>query len=173
MTLFNEKNRSWTQHPSTRARRLSRHQQPPQHSLNQALSQNLSQTLSYIAKQTFSPLCRRRAHQTAPALKHSGLGIAAFILSILSTLLIFALVTIAGVLEATTPGGIDETSPEAIIVGMLIFAFIGLALVGLGLGIGGLNQKQRKKIFAILGTIFSSVTIMATLALITYGTTID
>ncbi|QYJ90316.1 MULTISPECIES: hypothetical protein [Shewanella] len=105
--------------------------------------------------------------------KHSGLGIAAFILSIIATLLIFGIVTVAGVMEATTPGGIDETSPEAIVVGMLIFAFIGLALVALGLGIGGLVQKQRKKIFAILGTIFSSVAILATLALIGYGTTID
>ncbi|ABO22167.1 hypothetical protein SHLO109777_16870 [Shewanella loihica] len=108
-----------------------------------------------------------------PEFKHSGLGIAAFTLSIIATLLIFGIVTVAGVMEATTPGGIDETSPEAIVVGMLIFAFIGLALVALGLGIGGLVQKQRKKIFAILGTIFSSVAILATLALIAYGTTID
>ncbi|MCG9740068.1 hypothetical protein L1D32_18060 [Shewanella insulae] len=108
-----------------------------------------------------------------PESKHSGLGIAGFVLSILSTLLIFGLLIIAGVLEATTPGGIDETSPEAIIVGLLLFAFIGLTLVALGLGVAGLFQKQRKKIFAILGTIFSSVTVLATLALIGYGTTID
>ncbi|MCG9748088.1 hypothetical protein [Shewanella sp. Isolate8] len=137
---------------------------------SQATASAITQSDSQLHIQ---PAMQAPSTPTAPALKHSGLGIAAFILSILSTLLIFALVTIAGILEATTPGGMDETSPEAIIVGMLIFAFIGLALVGLGLGIGGLVQKQRKKIFAILGTIFSSVTIMATLALIAYGTTID
>ena len=142
--------------------------------LTQSNSQSEPQPNSQLHSQAnIQPAMQAPSTPTAPALKHSGLGIAAFILSILSTLLIFALVTIAGVLEATTPGGIDETSLEAIIVGMLIFAFIGLALVGLGLGIGGLVQKQRKKIFAILGTIFSSVTILATLALIAYGTTID
>lgn len=105
--------------------------------------------------------------------KHSGLGIASFVLSIISLVLIFGLLIVAGVLEATTPGGMDETSMAAIVVGLLLFAFIGTALVATGLGVAGLFQKQRKKIFAILGTVFSLVTVVSTIALITFGMTID
>lgn len=106
-------------------------------------------------------------------MKHSGLGIASFVLSIVSMMLIFGLLIVAGVLEATTPGGMNEESVEAIVVGILLFAFIGTALVATGLGIAGLCQKQRKKIFAILGTIFSLVTVISTVALISFGMTID
>lgn len=105
--------------------------------------------------------------------KHSGLGIASFVLSIVSLVLIFGLLIVAGVLEATTPGGMDEESVEAIVVGLLLFAFIGTALIATGLGIAGLCQKQRKKIFAILGTIFSLVTVVSTVSLISFGMTID
>ncbi|MGU5664526.1 hypothetical protein [Aeromonas sanarellii] len=45
--------------------------------------------------------------------KHSGLGIASFITSIVSGLLIFLLIGVAGVMEASTPGGIDEESAGA------------------------------------------------------------
>ncbi|QYJ87901.1 hypothetical protein K0I73_01365 [Shewanella mesophila] len=106
-------------------------------------------------------------------MKHSGLGIASFVLSIVSMMLIFGLLIVAGVIEATTPGGMNEESVEAVVVGILLFAFIGTALVATGLGIAGLFQKQRKKIFAILGTIFSLVTVVSTLALISFGMTID
>lgn len=115
------------------------------------------------------------ANSTTSAIeaKHSGLGIASFVLSIVSLVLIFGLLIVAGVLEATTPGGMNEESVEAIVVGLLLFAFIGTALIATGLGIAGLCQKQRKKIFAILGTIFSLVTVVSTVSLISFGMTID
>lgn len=101
--------------------------------------------------------------------KHSGLGIASFITSIVSGILIFLDIVIAGVMEATTPGGVDEASAGAIIVGLFLFAFLGAAFVGLGLGIGGLLQKERKKIFAILGTVFSVISLLATIFIIILG----
>ena len=101
--------------------------------------------------------------------KHSGLGIASFITSMVAGVLIFLLIVIAGVMEASTPGGIDEESPAAVAIGLFLFAFIGLALVALGLGVGGLMQANRKKIFAILGTVFSSVSIVGTLFIMLLG----
>ena len=92
--------------------------------------------------------------------KHAGLGIASFIISMVAGLLVFIVIVIAGVMEASTPGGIDETSAGAVMVGLFLFLFIGMALVALGLGIAGLLQKQRKKVFAVLGTVFSSVTLV-------------
>lgn len=101
--------------------------------------------------------------------KHSGLGVASFITSIVSGIFLFLLIVIAGVMEASTPGGIDEHSAGAVMVGLFLFAFMGGALIALGLGIGGLLQKERKKIFAILGTVFSAVSLVGTIFVMMLG----
>jgi hypothetical protein len=67
-------------------------------------------------------------------------------------------------------GGIDEESAGAVVLGLLIIGMMLLDLVALGLGIGGLIQKDRKKVFAILGTIFSGLTIGGVLLLMVLGT---
>jgi hypothetical protein len=101
--------------------------------------------------------------------KHSGLGIASFITSIVSGIIIFLLIVIAGVMETSTPGGMDEESAGAMMVGLFLFAFLGAALVALGLGIGGLIQKERKKIFAMLGAVFAAATIVGTIFIMMLG----
>lgn len=101
--------------------------------------------------------------------KHSGLGIASFVTSIASGILIFLLIVIAGVMETSTPGGMDEESVGAVMVGLFLLAFLAASCVALGLGIGGLIKKDRKKIFAILGTIFSSVILLGTLFIMIHG----
>ncbi|MBO2680520.1 hypothetical protein I6M56_16940 [Shewanella algae] len=102
-------------------------------------------------------------------LKHSGLGIASFATSIFSGIALFITFIVAGALEATTPGGLDENSMEAILVGLMIIFMMLVSLVSLGLGIGGLVQKDRQKIFAILGTTFSGLIILGTVGLIALG----
>ena len=101
--------------------------------------------------------------------KHSGVGIASFVTSIVAGALIFLLVIIAGVLEASTPGGMDEESIGAVLIGLFLFAFLGAELVALGLGIGGLIQKDRKKTFAILGVVFSATALLITLFMLFLG----
>jgi len=101
--------------------------------------------------------------------KHSGLGIASFITSIVSGILIFLLIVIAGVMVTSTPGGMNEESAGAMMVGLFLFAFLGAALVALGLGIGGLIQKERKKILAMLGTVFAAVSIVGTIFIVMFG----
>lgn len=101
--------------------------------------------------------------------KHSGIGIVSFITSIISGICIFLILVIAGVMEASSPGGMDEESASAVVVGLSLFAFLGMALLALGLGIGGLFQKERKKIFAILGTVFSSISLLSTIFIIIVG----
>ncbi len=71
-------------------------------------------------------------------LKHSELGIASFSINIVS-----GFVTIFAWSH----------------MWYFFYFFLGIlftSLVALGLGIGGLRQKDRKKLFAILGTIFSA-----------------
>ena len=95
-------------------------------------------------------------------LKHSGLGITSFIISLVMALIAFIIIIIAGVMEASSPGGIDESSAAAAaaVVGLLIIGCLLVQLVALGLGIAGLIQKNRKKIFAVLGTVFSGMTLV-------------
>ncbi len=101
--------------------------------------------------------------------KHSILGIASFITSIASGLFLFLLLVIAGVMDASTLGGIDEKSAGAVVVGSFLFALLLASLVALGLGIGGLIQKERKKIFAILGTVFSAAAFVGTIFILMLG----
>lgn len=92
--------------------------------------------------------------------KHSGLGIASFVVSITAAIFIFVLIAVAGALELSTPGGIDEESVSVMMIGLLLFAFLSASVVALGLGIGGLFQNDRKNVFAILGTVFSALTLI-------------
>ncbi|MBO1272981.1 hypothetical protein J3L11_15140 [Shewanella sp. 4t3-1-2LB] len=100
---------------------------------------------------------------------HSGLGISSFIVSLAAAILIFITLVIAGNLANTTPGGLDENSRTAMTIGFAIIGLVLLSLVALGLGIAGLFQKDRQKVFPILGTVFSSFTILGTIGLILLG----
>ena len=105
--------------------------------------------------------------------KHSGLGVASFVTSLISGVVIFLLLAVAGVMEASTPGGISEDSLSAMVVGLILLLFLGVALVALGLGIAGLLQKNRKKIFALLGSIFSAATLLCTIGIVALGMSMD
>ncbi|HPQ40215.1 MAG TPA: hypothetical protein PLV45_07550 [bacterium] len=105
----------------------------------------------------------------AVPMKHSGLGITAFIMALLIAGSIFIMIMIAGVMETSTPGGIDEDSAGAVILGMLIIASGGLEVVALILGLIGLFQKERKKLFAIFGTIISALTLLGITGLFIIG----
>jgi hypothetical protein len=100
---------------------------------------------------------------------HSGLGIASFVTSLACAILVLIMLAIAGVMEASTPGGLDEESPAAMGVGCGMFIFLLGSLVALGLGIGALFQQNRNKVFPILGVVLSGLTIFGTLLLMLVG----
>jgi len=89
--------------------------------------------------------------------KHSGLGLTAFILSLVTAVAPAGLFGLAGILESATPGGMDEESPAAITIGLLLILSLASCVVGFALGIAGLFQENRVKSFAILGTIISAL----------------
>ena len=105
--------------------------------------------------------------------RHSGIGIASFVVSIIAGIAMFFLTIAAGVIEVSTPGGMHERSPVAIILGLSLLAFWFLSLVALGLGIGGLFQRSRKRLFAILGAVFSAITFMGALLMTLAGLAAD
>lgn len=110
---------------------------------------------------------------TEQTLKHSGIGIASFAMSLGILIVTFVLVVVAGVMEASTPGGISEESPAAIMLGLSIIGMVVLNIVAFGLGIGTMFQKDRKRLFGILGMTFSALTIVGIISLIMFGMSID
>jgi hypothetical protein len=101
------------------------------------------------------------------AMKHSGLGIASFCVSLFCGLLAVMLVAVSGFLVAS---GQNEESIGLILAGLGIIGDILLMLIALGLGIAGACMKDRRKIFAILGIIFSSLGLVCIGGLMVLGT---
>ncbi|MCW3792572.1 hypothetical protein OM416_13330 [Paenibacillus sp. LS1] len=111
-------------------------------------------------------------HSMAP-LKHSGLGIASFVIglvAIVGYILIFFIAAMAlndsiGVL---TPLQAEELAlhPAVILASLSILVCLILNLVGGIIGIIGLVLKNRKKVFAIIGSLLNGIIILAFIGLI-------
>lgn len=101
--------------------------------------------------------------------QHSRLGTASFILSIVAGFFIALIAAVAGILEVSSPGGINEESKLAMTLDVVVVALLILDAAALGLGIAGLFQKERIKIFAAIGIVLSSATLLGTAGLIWLG----
>jgi len=103
-----------------------------------------------------------------PLQRHSRLGIASFIIALSVGLIIIVLMV--GSIAATTLMRNTDTSLKLIISVSIGFAAI-LAyfgnLIGAGLGIAGILQRERKKVFAIIGLCLNAIGVLVgTLVLI-------
>jgi len=101
--------------------------------------------------------------------KHGKIGIVSFIISLVCMLLLFLCVCFAGYLEITTEGGIDETAQAVMLIGLGIMALMAGLFVSFILGVVGLFQANTKKVFAILGSLFSAFSIMGVIGLMILG----
>lgn len=90
-------------------------------------------------------------------LKHSGLGISTFIIGLISAVGLLITIIVASVAEASSYGGMDPNSTQAMLIGLFMMLFLALTLVAIGLGIAAFVQKGYKKLLPILGVCFSSV----------------
>ena len=102
--------------------------------------------------------------------KHSGFGIASFIIAIIQGVTTAVVVILASVFAAKEPQSENEVALA--IIGLAIFGGIFAHLVGLGLGIAGVVQKDRKKVFSILGLIFNIVAVITIALLMIIGLTV-
>jgi hypothetical protein len=107
----------------------------------------------------------------ADAPKHSGFGIASFAIGLASAIADFLLLVV-GVL-ADQNGHLGEDFPAAVLVGLSMFAVFFLNAVGLVLGIVGVLQANRHKVFPGLGIAFNIVVPAGMLLLILIGTLSD
>ena len=105
--------------------------------------------------------------------EHSGLGIASFVIVCVAGLIEFVFVIWAGILETATPGGMDENSPQAAIIGLGILGGLFLCLVGLALGVAGLFQRDQQKTFPVLGIVIGLLVMAGTAGLFILGSFSD
>ncbi|PWW41027.1 MULTISPECIES: hypothetical protein [Paenibacillus] len=110
-------------------------------------------------------------------LKHSGPGVASFVIglvSIIGYMLTLGIATMAinsTIGFVTTPIQVEEIAlhPAVVLASLAVLVCLILNLAGLILGLIGLILKNRKKVFAIIGTILSGVMILAFAVLIIAG----
>lgn len=101
--------------------------------------------------------------------KHSALGIASFVIGLIVGLLLCILVVIAGMITASQPEIVAEESVPMILLGLLVLGGLVVNLVGVGLGIAGLFQQQRKKLFPILGVATNVLIVLGICGLMVLG----
>ena len=107
---------------------------------------------------------------TSPAhLPYSGLGIAAFAVSLIAAVLTLVLIDICAALVYSQPGSLDDNSPLAMLVGMAMMVGVFAELAAAALDIGSLFQRDRRKLYGVLGLIFSIVTLLGVAALLVFG----
>jgi hypothetical protein len=87
-----------------------------------------------------------------PVERHSRLGIASFIIALSVGGLVFLLIPASIAATTVTQRGSSSAAlPIAVGMGLaVILAYCG-NLTGVGLGIAGVRQRERKKLFAIIG----------------------
>ena len=99
-------------------------------------------------------------------IRHTRLGIAAFVISIVVAVVFLLLLLLAGVLAARSG---RKPYPGQSLVGAIAILLLAADVVAAGLGIAGICQAHTKRVFAILGTVFSVFTIFGTAGLIVIG----
>ncbi len=102
--------------------------------------------------------------------RHTGVGIASFVLGVLAGLTAFGLLVVSVALAMRAGDEIDDDTVMFASLGLGLLGVIALAIVGLVLGIGGLAQANRRRVFAILGVCCNSVVLLGIAALIVLGT---
>lgn len=102
--------------------------------------------------------------------KHSGFGIASFVIFITTVIAHFTILRINCTLERTSAAGTDTNTA---LIPLYIFLFSILAepifavyLLGLVLGAIGLFQKNRRKVFAVLGVVFNLLAFIVLMTII-------
>jgi hypothetical protein len=113
--------------------------------------------------------------------RHSRMGIASFVISILVVVVILALVVGAPLLisssEGFDPQTFDPADPQSIdlsnptiialqVIGLGFIVGVLLSFVGLGLGIAGVIQRRRKRLFAVIGAVLNGLVVLGVVFLI-------
>lgn len=96
---------------------------------------------------------------------HSGLGIASFILSTSFGIQMIVSSVLMSLVARSAPCSFTEDSPESF--GFFVYLFMcgSVVFIGLSLGVAGLFQADRRKLFPVFGTLFSLLVFASLIAL--------
>jgi hypothetical protein len=100
--------------------------------------------------------------------KHSGIGIASFVIGILVVIMLCITFAVAGGSSGISSTG-SSYSNLMTGIGLLACGTIALALVGVGLGIGGIVQKNVKKVFGIIGLVLNALVLLGLCGIVALG----
>jgi hypothetical protein len=110
--------------------------------------------------------------------KHSGLGIASFILALVAIVLIIANDEAAqekwAQIDPEDQEAVMEMLQESgfaslIVAGLTLIGAFGIAFIGLILGIIGVFSKNRRKVFSVTGLVLNSLMVVAPIILFFIG----
>jgi hypothetical protein len=103
----------------------------------------------------------------APKQKN-GMGVASFVLAMIAWVMLLMLLVLSVVVMGEMES-VEEPEGALVAIGCCVMLGAVLALVGVGLGIGGCCRPNRGKVLAILGLSFSVVFLFATGVLMLIG----
>jgi hypothetical protein len=104
---------------------------------------------------------RRRRRRRAR--KHTGFGIASFVVAIVAGLTEFTVCVVGGHIGASNPNGIDRNSPLMFTLALGVCGATVGALTGIGLAAVGVCQTRRNTTFAVLGLILNGLVVLCVL----------
>ena len=107
------------------------------------------------------------AMETGPE-KHSTIGIISLVITVAAGVIELGLFVAAGLLTSSVDG-LTEESPVAAAIGLGIICMPAFMLIGTVLGVVGLFQKDRKKLFPILSVAISGIAICIFVLLLILG----
>jgi hypothetical protein len=109
------------------------------------------------------------------------MGVASFVIAILATVVLVALFVGGGFVAASAFENVNPQTldPETVqdssafaglaLIGIGVFGCLILYVVGLGLGVAGLMQHTRKRLFSALGTALNGLVLAAVVVLFALG----
>ncbi len=113
--------------------------------------------------------------------RNSKAGITSLVIAILATVGVVVLFVIAALIGASALGGTDPQSfdPQSFqksgafagfaLVGIGFLACIILYFIGLVLGLVGVFQRRRKRLYAVLGAVANGLAVLAIVSLLVLG----
>ncbi len=115
---------------------------------------SVTDTKSDLRRKIIADIEIMRGH-IPTTLRHSGLGIASFMISMVVIGFFFFLLFLAVIIAVIGPDLADTNSTMISTIGAFLMLSVFASLVGVGFGFAGLKQINRKKVFSILGLIFN------------------
>ena len=115
---------------------------------------------------------KRAYREDCDRIRHSGFGIVSLIISVLVGVCSLCPLAAAGIVEVTAARGMSKESWVVAVIGLFLAVGLGMSLLGVELGIAGLIQRDRKRVFAILGLVFNSAATIVLVGIMVNGVTL-